>query len=157
MAIWLLSSNKNGIASTLLAKYIGVPQKTSWFMLHHLRYAATTNPFDARFRGLVEMDEPFVGSKERSKHASERKVYKCAKAVVFGMLPHGGECCVVKVPHLKLRNIKDIILAHVANGSAVMTDQPSVSCRTLRGVLPSVSEPACKRVRSQGLRPYQWN
>ncbi len=40
MAIWLITSHKKGIASTALAKDIGVTQKTAWLMLHRLRYAA---------------------------------------------------------------------------------------------------------------------
>ncbi len=37
MAIWLLTSHKKGVASTTLARDIGVTQKTAWFMLHRLR------------------------------------------------------------------------------------------------------------------------
>ena len=40
MAIWLITSHKKGIASTQLAKDIGVTQKSAWFMLHRLRHAA---------------------------------------------------------------------------------------------------------------------
>ena len=46
MAIWLVSSHENGIASTQLAKDIGVTQKTAWFMLRRLRHAAQTRSFN---------------------------------------------------------------------------------------------------------------
>src|ERR1017187_7937857 len=38
-AFWLLSNCKNGISSYELSKYIGVTQKSAWFMLHRIRTA----------------------------------------------------------------------------------------------------------------------
>ena len=42
IAIWLITSHKKGIASTQLARDVGVTQKTAWFMTHRLREAAKT-------------------------------------------------------------------------------------------------------------------
>ncbi len=42
LAIWLITSQKKGIASTQLAKHIGVTQKTAWFMTHRPRCAIKT-------------------------------------------------------------------------------------------------------------------
>jgi transposase-like protein len=74
MAIWMLTSHKKGIASTQLAKDIGVTQKTAWFMLHRLRHAATTKSFNAPLEGMVEVDETFVGGKSKNKHAGSVRV-----------------------------------------------------------------------------------
>src|SRR5271154_2628207 len=38
-AIWLLSSNRNGISSWELHRALGVTQKTAWFMLQRIRLA----------------------------------------------------------------------------------------------------------------------
>ena len=70
MAIWLITAHKKSIASTWLAKDIGVTQKTGWFMLHRLRYAAQTKSFNRPFEGEVEADETFIGGKEKNKHRS---------------------------------------------------------------------------------------
>ncbi len=47
MAIWHVTSQKKGIASTTLASNIKVTQKTAWFMLHRLRHAARTHSFNS--------------------------------------------------------------------------------------------------------------
>ena len=39
IALWLISSAKNGISSYELGKAIGVTQKSAWFMLHRIRLA----------------------------------------------------------------------------------------------------------------------
>src|SRR3990167_8584161 len=63
MAIYLATSLKKGISSIQLSKYIGITQKSSWFLLHRIRYAVESdgkgNPLD----GDVEMDEFWSGGK----------------------------------------------------------------------------------------------
>ncbi len=44
-AIWLITSHRKGIASTQIARDLGVTQKTGWFMLHRLRHAARTRAY----------------------------------------------------------------------------------------------------------------
>ena len=70
LAVWLITSHKKGIASTQLAKDIGVTQKTAWFMLHRLRYAAQTKSFNRPLQGEIEADETFMGGKEKNSLSS---------------------------------------------------------------------------------------
>lgn len=70
LAVWLITSHKEGIASTQLARDIGVTQKTAWFVLHRLRYAAQTKSFNRPLNGEIEADETFIGGKEKHKHVT---------------------------------------------------------------------------------------
>lgn len=63
IAIWLLASHKKGVPSRQLARDIGVTQKTAWFMLHRIRGCYTD--LDTTLSGEVEMDETFVGGKNK--------------------------------------------------------------------------------------------
>jgi transposase-like protein len=62
-AIWLLTNHPKGIASTTLARDLGITQKSAWFVLHRLRHAARTQSFNAPLGGNVQVDETFVGGK----------------------------------------------------------------------------------------------
>jgi transposase-like protein len=126
MAIWLITSHKKGIASTQLARDIAVTQKTAWFMTHRLRHAAETKSFNAPLKGEVEVDETFVGGKEKNKHAHKKKPGSqggANKAVVFGMLERGGELRARKVPDATAATVQGEIRQHVEPGTNIMTDE----------------------------------
>ena len=52
-AVWLISSNRNGISSYELARALEVTQKTAWFMLHRIREAMGDHN-DEMLTGTVE-------------------------------------------------------------------------------------------------------
>ena len=84
--MYLLVTARKGISSVQLAKEIGIRQSSAWFMLQRLREACRT-PHDP-LRGIVEMDETFIGGFEGNKH--ESKKFKAGrgpvgKAPVIGM------------------------------------------------------------------------
>jgi transposase-like protein len=92
MAIWLITGHKKGIASTQLAKDIGVTQKTAWFMLHRLRHAARTQSFNKPLDGYVEVDETFVGGKAANMHGgkSGKGPGASGKTIVIGAVSRKG-------------------------------------------------------------------
>lgn len=125
LAIWMLTSHKKGIASTTLARDLGITQKSAWFVLHRLREAATTRSFNAPLEGTVEADETFVGGKSKNKHAHKRTGVRGpgGKAVVFGVIQRDGE---LRMRHIKGATARDMqaeVKAHVKPGSTVMTDE----------------------------------
>lgn len=70
IAIFLLSTSKKGISSVELSEKLSITQKTAWFLLHRIRECM--QEIDLKLFGTVEIDETFVGGKEKNKHAHKK-------------------------------------------------------------------------------------
>lgn len=126
LAIWLITSHKKGIASTQLAKDLGITQKSAWFVTHRLREAIRTQSFNRPLDGEIEADETFVGGKEKNKHGWQRTGGKqggAGKIAVLGMLERGGELRTGVTSNLTKRTVQQVIRENIAPGAAVMTDE----------------------------------
>lgn len=92
-AMYLLVTARKGISSMQLAKEIGVTQKTAWFILGRLREACSGPDAIDKLKGIVEVDECFIGGKEGNKH-EWKKLHagrgSVGKVAVIGMRERGG-------------------------------------------------------------------
>ena len=71
LAIYLVTTGLKGQSSMKLHRDLGVTQKTAWHLAHRIRETWTEQQL-AMFAGPVEVDEAYMGGKERNKHASKK-------------------------------------------------------------------------------------
>ena len=135
VAVWMITSCKNGASSYEVHRAIGVTQKTAWFMVHRIRLAMQTGSFMKKMSGEVEVDETYIGGKARNMHRSAlaKRVAEFAtprtgrnqttgKVAVMGLLERDGEVRAMVIANNKRRSLHGEVTKHVEQGSTVYSD-----------------------------------
>jgi transposase-like protein len=123
-AMYLLVTARKGISSLQLAKEIGVTQKSAWFMLQRLREACGGANL-TKLKGIIEIDECFIGGKEANKHESKKLRAgrgSVGKESVMGLRERGGRTLAVPLEVRNLQNVTALIHNNVEVGSQLYTD-----------------------------------
>ena len=121
--------HKKGISSIQLAKDIGAQQKTAWFILQRIRHAMG-NDVRESLTGTIEIDETFVGGKNKNRHYSKRIKYKEVtgrafpdKIPVFGMYDRETrKVRAMVITKSQFSNIARTITYNIQPGATLMTD-----------------------------------
>lgn len=127
--LYIFVNHKKGISSYQLARNMKITQKSAWFMLHRLRKAFKCSICKVMLKGIVEIDETFLGGSNSNRH-KDKKVPHCQgrnwkdKIPVLGMLERSsGDIICQVVSDTKMKTLVPIIKTNIEKGSNINSDE----------------------------------
>ena len=127
LASYLLSTGIKGTSSMKLHRDLGITQKSAWHLAHRIRESWTKDK--GLFSGPVEVDETYMGGKERNKHNSKKANAgrgPVGKTAVAGVKDREtNKISVTVIQGTTQENLEEFIQERVEPGSTVYTDDHS--------------------------------
>ncbi len=130
MAIHLMCASKKGMSAHQLHRMLGVTYKSASFMAHRIRYAMAQEPLSGKLSGTVEVDETYIGGKEKGKPGIPGPDSK--KTPVVSMVERSltkgskGKVRSQVMERVTLANIRPALVENIAEGSNLQTDDAMV-------------------------------
>jgi transposase-like protein/Zn ribbon nucleic-acid-binding protein len=146
IAFYMICSSKKGISSLQLQRNLGLGSyRTALFMTHRIRHAIQDPAFAEKLSGTVEVDETYVGGKQRGVGKGRTD----NKTAVVSVLQRDGQVRSRVMPKVTGVNLKKMIREHVQICSDVNTDDHY----GYRGLEPKFNHHVVKHSAKEYARP----
>jgi transposase-like protein len=118
MAVYLMIEARKGVSALQLKRTLDVAYKTAWYLCHRIR-AAMQDAYPLPLKGLVEVDETWIGGKTKGMGRG----YKGNKAVVVGAVQRQGKISLQVVIGRDRETLHEFIRSNVSDDAeAIFTD-----------------------------------
>jgi hypothetical protein len=160
---WELTTRANGVSARGIQRTLGLGSyQTAWAMLHRYRRAMVM-PGRAKLSGVVEVDDMFIGGRNKPGMAGRsRRSHKTPVLVMAEVRARGiGRCRAVVIPRVDGASLRSALRANIEAGSVVRSDGLIVLGQSMDGFVHQPTSvrgsgtpahvlfPAVSRVQSQ--------
>ena len=121
LATLLLCEAKKGFSANQMKRTLGVSYKTAWYLCHRIRFAMTE--VHKMLDGTVEIDETYIGGKQRGKGVGYGKRQK---EPVIGIIQRDGALKFIHVKNADSAAIRTVLQEHVSEDVDVIVTDESI-------------------------------
>jgi transposase-like protein len=125
-AFYSMCSHKKGVSSLQLQRNLGLHSyRSAWHLTHRIRSAMREDPLASLLKGVVEVDETYIGGKPRK--GGDGKPNKrgrgTKKAPVMAMVERKGNIVSKPIENVTAKTLKSAIREAVDKKSKIITDE----------------------------------
>jgi transposase-like protein len=126
-----MSSSKKGVSALQLQRNLGLhTYRAAWHLAHRIRTAMNRQSSKDMLKGIIEIDETYIGGKPRKdgkKHKSGRGTKKTS---VLAIVERKGRAVSKPIEIVNHKNLRSAVEAVVSKQSTIMSDD----CYSYRGI-----------------------
>jgi len=132
---YLMCQSKKGISALQIHRQIGSGDyRTAWYICQRLRAAMKNDEF-TQLIGEVEVDEAFIGGKERNKHVGKRGNQGTqGKTEVLGAISRKGNVVCKMIEEADFKTYDDFVRQTVSGEVSLVSTDESINYRHLKGL-----------------------
>lgn len=118
MGLFILGSSKKAVSAHQLHRMLDITYKSAWFMAHRLRFAmGPDKPLGKMLKGIVEVDEAFIGGK------GDRTTKPAPKTPVVALIEQGGQMRTQVIASVTAKNLGAALNECVSKDAIICTDE----------------------------------
>jgi transposase-like protein len=125
MAFSIMCASKKGVSALQLQRQLGLGSyRSAWHLAHRIRHAMAREPLASLLRGVVEVDEAYIGGKPRKPTTGKSKRGRGTKKTpVVALVERGGRVRARKLDWISSNTLKAAIRENVDRSATIMTDE----------------------------------
>ena len=137
--VYLMCESRKGISANQIKRMMGISYKTAWYLCHRIRAAMKAINAEP-LSGTVEMDETYIGGKQRG---VGQRAAKRAKQVVIGIRQRNGDLRFFHAEDAKTGTLAKYIKENISTDvDVIVTDELPAYHKAL-GELDAKHETVC--------------
>jgi transposase-like protein len=119
MAWFIICASKKAVSAHQIHRMLKITYKSAWFLMHRIRFAMGDDLGTTMLKGVVEIDETFIGGK------GDRTTKLARKTPVMALIEQGGKMKAKVVAGVSYKNLGAVLFENVSKEAVICSDENS--------------------------------
>jgi len=122
-AFYSMCSHKKGVSALQLQRNLGLHSyKSAWYLAHRIRAAMGQKPQADMLKGIIEVDETYIGGKPRKDGKKHKSGRGTKKTPVLAIVERNGKAVSKPIDIVNSANLRSAVNEVVSQQSTIMSD-----------------------------------